>query len=83
MSTTPPPQPPPSERFQVQALIPEQLLGSFTTALDGALRQAQTLAQRHRLAVAIWRHVRDPKTGKTLRIELVKTVEHRPKARSA
>jgi hypothetical protein len=82
VSKTPLPDQSLTERFQVQALIPEQLLGSFTTALDGALRQAQTLAQRHKLAVAVWRHVKESKTGKTVRIELVKTVEAQPKARA-
>jgi hypothetical protein len=82
MSNTPLPEQPAPQRFQVQPLISEALLGQFTADLDAALRQAATLAQKHRLPVAVWRHHKDPETGKTVRIELVKTVEAQPKARA-
>lgn len=79
---TPLPDQPAPQRFQVQPLISEALLGQFTADLDAALRQAATLAQKHRLPVAVWRHHKDAKTGRTTKIELVQTVEAQPKAKS-
>jgi hypothetical protein len=83
MSNTPLPDQPPPQRFQIQPLLTEALLGSYAATLDGALRQAQVLAQKHRLPVAVWRHHKDARTGKTTKIELVRTVEHQSKARSS
>lgn len=82
MSNTPLPERPAPQRFQVQPLISEALLGNFAADLDVAPRQAATLAQKHRLPVAVWRHHKDARTGKTTKVELVKTVEHQPKAKS-
>jgi len=82
MSNTPLPEQPAPQRFQIQPLISEALLGQYTGDLDAALRQAATLSQRHRLPVAVWRHHKDAKTGRTTKIELVQTVEHQPKARA-
>lgn len=83
MSNTPLPEQPAPQRFQVQPLISEALLGQFTADLDAALRQAATLAQKHRLPVAVWRHHKDARTGKTTKTELVRIIEAQPKARSS
>jgi hypothetical protein len=80
---TPLPEQSAPQRFQVQPLISEALLGQFTSDLDAALRQAATLAQKHRLPIAVWRHHKDARTGKSTKIELVQTVEHQSKARSS